>query len=126
MSGVSASHMNVFGLHPVVMHGSDEQKRRWLPPIINGEVKACFGVTEANTGLNTLKLKTMPVRKGDRYVVLDRKPRETTPSLGLACFWRDEDFDEKLAVAIAIVGDSSKTTFFNLKFLPQQSEFSLS
>ena len=73
MSGASAIHMNVFGLHPVVMHGSDEQKRRWLPPIINGEAKACFGVTEPNTGLNTLKLKTMAVRKGDRYVVNGQK-----------------------------------------------------
>ena len=73
LSGASAIHMNVFGLHPVVMHGSDEQKRRWLPPIINGEVKACFGVTEPNTGLNTLKLKTMAVRKGDKYVVNGQK-----------------------------------------------------
>jgi len=73
LSGASAIHMNVFGLHPVVMHGSDEQKRRWLPPIINGEAKACFGVTEPNTGLNTLKLKTMAVFKGDRYVVNGQK-----------------------------------------------------
>jgi len=73
LSGASAIHMNVFGLHPVVMHGSDEQKRRWLPPIINGEAKACFGVTEPNTGLNTLKLKTMAVRKGDKYVVNGQK-----------------------------------------------------
>ena len=73
LSGASAIHMNVFGLHPVVMYGSDEQKRRWLPPIINGEVKACFGVTEPNTGLNTLKLKTMAVRKGDHYVVNGQK-----------------------------------------------------
>jgi acyl-CoA dehydrogenase len=73
MSGASSIHMNVFGLHPVVMHGSDEQKKRWLPPIISGEAKACFGVTEPNTGLNTLKLKTMAVRKGDKYVVNGQK-----------------------------------------------------
>ena len=73
LSGASSIHMNVFGLHPVVMHGSDEQKKRWLPPIIKGEAKACFGVTEPNTGLNTLKLKTMAVRKGDRYVVNGQK-----------------------------------------------------
>ncbi len=73
LSGASAVHMNVFGLHPVVKYGSDEQKRRWLPPIINGEAKACFGVTEPNTGLNTLKLKTMAVRQGDRYVVNGQK-----------------------------------------------------
>jgi acyl-CoA dehydrogenase len=73
MSGASSLHMNVFGLQPVVVHGSDEQKRRWLPPIIKGEAKACFAVTEPNTGLNTLKLKTMAVRKGDRYVVNGQK-----------------------------------------------------
>ncbi len=73
MSGASAIHMNVFGLHPVVVHGSDEQKRRWLPPIIEGVQKACFGVTEPNTGLNTLKLRTMAVRRGDRYVVNGQK-----------------------------------------------------
>lgn len=73
LSGASAIHMNVFGLHPVVVHGSAEQKSRWLPPIINGEAKACFGVTEPNTGLNTLKLKTLAVRNGDRYVVNGQK-----------------------------------------------------
>jgi acyl-CoA dehydrogenase len=73
MSGASAIHMNVFGLHPVVVFGSNEQKARWLPPIISGEQKACFGVTEPNTGLNTLKLKTMAVRKGDRYIVNGQK-----------------------------------------------------
>ncbi|MCY1166043.1 Acyl-CoA dehydrogenase fadE12 [compost metagenome] len=73
LSGASAIHMNVFGLHPVVMHGNEEQKARWLPPIIKGEVKACFGVTEPNTGLNTLKLKTMAVRKGDKYIVNGQK-----------------------------------------------------
>ena len=73
MSGASAIHMNVFGLHPVVVHGNDAQKRRWLPPIIDGHHKACFGVTEPNTGLNTLALKTRAVRKGDRYVVNGQK-----------------------------------------------------
>lgn len=73
ISGASSIHMNVFGLHPVVVHGNEQQKRRWLPPIINGEAKACFGVTEPNAGLNTLKLKTMAVRNGDRYVVNGQK-----------------------------------------------------
>jgi len=72
-AGASAIHMNVFGLHPVVVHGTSEQKARWLPPIIQGRNKACFGVTEPNTGLNTLKLKTMAVWRGDRYVVNGQK-----------------------------------------------------
>ena len=73
MSGASAIHMNIFGLHPVVVFGTDEQKQRWLPPLIAGRDKACFGVTEPNTGLNTLKLKTRAVRQGDHYVVHGQK-----------------------------------------------------
>lgn len=73
MSGASALHMNIFGLHPVVVFGTDEQKKRWLPPLIYGHEKACFGVTEPNTGLNTLALKTMATRKGDHYVVSGQK-----------------------------------------------------
>jgi acyl-CoA dehydrogenase len=73
LSGASALHMNIFGLHPVVVFGSEEQKARWLPPLISGEHKACFGVTEPDAGLNTLKLKTRAVRQGDHYVVHGQK-----------------------------------------------------
>src|ERR1041384_5936237 len=73
MSGASAVHMNIFGLHPVVVFGTPEQRARWLPPLIRGEHKACFGVTEPNIGLNTLKLKTTAVRDGDGYVVSGQK-----------------------------------------------------
>src|SRR3712207_1331178 len=44
MSGASAIHMNIFGLNPVVVFGTPEQKRRMLPPLIRGEDKACFAV----------------------------------------------------------------------------------
>jgi len=73
LSGASAVHMNIFGLHPVVVFGSDAQKERWLPPLINGRDRACFAVTEPNTGLNTLKLKTRALREGDHYVVSGQK-----------------------------------------------------
>ena len=73
LSGASAVHMNIFGLHPVVVFGTDEQKQRWLPPLIAGTDRACFGVTEPNTGLNTLKLKTRAVLEGDHYVVHGQK-----------------------------------------------------
>ena len=73
LSGASSVHFNIFGLHPVVVYGTPEQKARWLPHMISGACKACFAVTEPNTGLNTLKLKTMAVRKGDRYVVNGQK-----------------------------------------------------
>jgi len=69
MSGASAVHMNIFGLNPVVVFGTHEQKLRMLPPLIAGRERACFAVTEPNTGLNTLQLKTRAERRGDRYVL---------------------------------------------------------
>jgi acyl-CoA dehydrogenase len=73
LSGCSSIHINVFGLMPVAVFGTEEQKQRMLPPIARGEVKACFGVTEPNAGLNTTKLKTRAVRQGDKYVVHGQK-----------------------------------------------------
>ncbi len=72
-SGASAVHMNIFGLHPAVVFGTDEQKRRWLPPLIAGEDRACFAVTEPDAGLNTRRLKTRAVRDGDHYIVSGQK-----------------------------------------------------
>ncbi|HPU52723.1 MAG TPA: acyl-CoA dehydrogenase family protein, partial [Burkholderiaceae bacterium] len=111
MSGASAIHMNIFGLHPVVVNGTEEQKQRWLPPLIAGDQKACFGVTEPNTGLNTLKLKTRAERRGDHYLVNGQKvwistaqvadkilllartadPDPKAPSRGLSLFYTDLD-----------------------------------
>ena len=73
MSGASAVHMNIFGLNPVVVFGTEEQKRRMLPPLIAGVDKACFAVTEPDTGLDTTRLKTRAERRGDRYVVNGQK-----------------------------------------------------
>ena len=61
--------MNIFGLNPVVVYGTDEQKQRMLPPIATGKEKACFAVTEPNAGLETGKLQTRAERRGDRYVI---------------------------------------------------------
>ena len=72
-SGASAVHMNIFGLNPVVVFGTDAQKKRFLPPLIQGKEKACFAVTEPDAGLNTTKLKTRAVRKGEHYVVSGAK-----------------------------------------------------
>jgi acyl-CoA dehydrogenase len=73
MSGASAVHMNIFGLHPVVMFGTEEQKQRFLPPLIAGKEKSCFAVTEPNTGLDTTQLKTRAVRQGNGYAVHGQK-----------------------------------------------------
>ncbi|MBR0669685.1 acyl-CoA dehydrogenase family protein [Neoroseomonas soli] len=73
MSASTAVHINIFGLNPVVVFGTEEQKRRFLPPLAQGKEKACFGVTEPTTGLDTTRLKTRAVRKGDRYIVDGQK-----------------------------------------------------
>jgi acyl-CoA dehydrogenase len=72
-SGASAVHMNIFGLNPVVVFGTEEQKTRMLPPLIQGKDRACFAVTEPNTGLNTRKLKVKAEKDGERYIVSGQK-----------------------------------------------------
>ena len=73
MSGASAVHINIFGLQPVVVFGTDEQKRRMLPPLIAGQDKACFAVTEPNAGLDTTAIKVRAERRGDDYVLSGQK-----------------------------------------------------
>jgi acyl-CoA dehydrogenase len=109
-SGASAVHMNIFGLNPVVVFGSTEQKARWLPPLIHGDEKACFAVTEPDAGLNTARIKTSARRDGDRYVLSGRKiwistaqvatkmlilartaPARVKPTDGLSLFYTDLD-----------------------------------
>ena len=67
MSGASALHMNIFGLKPVEIFGDEDQRKRFLQPLIAGKEKACFAVTEPNVGLDTTKLKTKA--DGNGYVV---------------------------------------------------------
>jgi acyl-CoA dehydrogenase len=72
-SAASSVHMNIFGLNPVVVFGTTEQKERMLPPLIRGEQQACFAVTEPDAGLNTTHIKTKAVREGDHYVMSGAK-----------------------------------------------------
>ena len=111
-SAASAVHMNIFGLNPVVVFGNEEQKARMLPPLIRGEEKACFAVTEPDAGLNTTHIKTAAVRDGEHYVLRGAKvfistaqvaqkmlvlarttPLEQAekPTLGMSLFYTDLD-----------------------------------
>jgi acyl-CoA dehydrogenase len=113
-SGASAVHMNIFGLNPVVVFGTPEQKKRMLPGLIAGKERACFAVTEPNTGLNTTRIKTKAEKKGSKYIISGQKVwistaqvaekvlllARTTPleearksTLGLSLFYTD--FDRK-------------------------------
>lgn len=73
MAGASSVHMNIFGLQPVVKFGTPEQQARMLPPLIRGEDKACFAVTEPNAGLDTTQIRTRAERRGDHYLVTGQK-----------------------------------------------------
>ncbi|WP_174183727.1 acyl-CoA dehydrogenase family protein [Nocardia barduliensis] len=73
MNAASSIHMSIFGMHPVVVHGSEELKRRTLPRIATGELHVCFGVTEPGAGLDTPRITTFARRDGDHYVVNGRK-----------------------------------------------------
>jgi acyl-CoA dehydrogenase len=69
-----ACHGQMYNMGTLVRHGSDAQKKKYLPPIASGELRLqSMGVTEPTTGTDTTKLKTTAVRKGDRYVVNGQK-----------------------------------------------------
>jgi len=104
-SGASAVHMNIFGLNPVVVFGSDAQKKRMLPGLIQGRERACFAVTEPDAGLNTRNIKTQAKKEGKRYLVSGQKVWISTAQVaekilvltqaeaGLTLFYTD--FDRK-------------------------------
>lgn len=73
MAATSAVHINLFGPHPIVVVGSDEQKQRWLPPLIAGTDQCCFGFTEPDAGLNTTAIKTFAQKVPGGYIVHGQK-----------------------------------------------------
>jgi len=140
MSGASAVHINVFGLNPVVVFGTDDQRKRMLPPMIDGSEKACFAVTEPNTGLNTTQLKTRAEARNDRYIVNGQKVWISTaqvahkilllarttqleqvkqPTQGLSLFYTDFDRDRVAVHEIEKMGrrsvDSNELFFENFE-----------
>jgi acyl-CoA dehydrogenase len=73
MNAASSIHLSIFGMQPVVKHGSDELKARTLPRVATGDLHVCFGVTEPGAGLDTSRITTFAKRQGDHYVVNGRK-----------------------------------------------------
>ncbi len=98
-AGFASIAINIFGLNPVVVFGTEEQKSRWLPGIINRTDTACFAVTEPNTGLDTTRLKTRAVRDGNKWVVNGQKTWTSTAQKAnkmlLIARTRDEDEVER-------------------------------
>jgi acyl-CoA dehydrogenase len=73
MSAASGIHINMFGPHPIVVFGTDEQKAKWLPSLAKGETKVSFGVTEPNAGLDTTAITTFAEKVDGGWVVNGRK-----------------------------------------------------
>ncbi len=73
MNAATAIHLSLFGMQPVIVHGSEELKQRTLPRVARGEMHVCFGVTEPGAGLDTSRITTFARRDGDHYVVNGRK-----------------------------------------------------
>lgn len=73
LNGASALHLSIFGLHPVVKHGTEEMKQRFLPLAADGSMHVAFGITETDAGTDTTRITTRAVRNGDHYVINGRK-----------------------------------------------------
>jgi acyl-CoA dehydrogenase len=73
MNGASAVHISMFGINPVVVHGSDEMRRRDLPQVASGAMHVCFSVSEPHLGTDITQVRTTAVRDGDGFVINGRK-----------------------------------------------------
>ncbi|KAF7901122.1 hypothetical protein EAF00_003343 [Botryotinia globosa] len=73
MAGAQSIHANVYATQPVAKFATASQRQRMLPKLIDGTWRVCFGVTEPNTGLDTLKLRTRATREGDTYKISGQK-----------------------------------------------------
>ena len=69
----STIHINLFGPHPIVVKGTEEQKARWVPRLVSGEDQVCFGFTEPDAGLNTTRIKTFAEKVPGGYRVNGQK-----------------------------------------------------
>ncbi len=73
MNGATPVHLSIFGMHPVVKHGSESMRQKYLPAVAKGKLHVAFGVTEPNAGSDTTSIETFARRVGDHYVVRGRK-----------------------------------------------------
>jgi len=73
MNGATPVHLSIFGMHPVVKHGSQAMREKYLPAVASGKMHVAFGVTEPNAGSDTTSIETSAKLNGDHYVVRGRK-----------------------------------------------------
>ena len=144
MAAASSVHINLFGPHPIVVFANDEQKDRWIPPLIAGEDKACFGFTEPDAGLDSTKLTTFASKVEGGYRVNGRKIWTSTgqvatkvmliarttkvedvskPTDGLSIFYTDFDRDRADVTRIPKMGRAavdSNMVFYDDYFIPDE------
>ncbi|MBW6401604.1 acyl-CoA/acyl-ACP dehydrogenase [Roseomonas sp. HJA6] len=144
MAAASSIHINMFGPHPIVVHGTPEQKARWIPPLIAGTDQACFGVTEPNAGLDTTSITTFAAKVPGGYRVNGRKMWTSTgqvankimlltrttkkedvrkPSDGITLFYTDIDRSKVEIKRIPKMGRAavdSNMTFIDDLFVPEE------
>jgi acyl-CoA dehydrogenase len=73
MNGATSLHLSIFGMHPVVKHGSEPMRKKYLPEVAMGKMHVAFGVTEPNAGSDTTSIETFARLEGDHYLVKGRK-----------------------------------------------------
>jgi acyl-CoA dehydrogenase len=73
MNAASTMHLSIFGMGPVIHHGSERMKQKYLPPTATGELHVSFGVTEDDAGTDTSRIRTFARDAGDHYVVNGKK-----------------------------------------------------
>jgi acyl-CoA dehydrogenase len=143
-SAASTLHLNLFGPHAVVVFGTPEQKERMLTPLIRGEHRACFGVTEPDAGLDTTNIETFATKVDGGYRVTGRKiwtssgqvankivlltrttPRDQCkkPTDGMTLFYTDLDKTRIEVRRIPKMGRNavdSNATFIDDYFIPNE------
>jgi acyl-CoA dehydrogenase len=81
MAAASSVHINLFGPHPIVVHGTPAQKAEWIPGLISGKDQCCFGFTEPDAGLNTTRIKTFAEKVPGGYLVRGQKVWTSTAQI---------------------------------------------
>lgn len=144
IAAASTVHINLFGPHPIVVFGTDDQKRRWVPRLVAGQDKCCFGVTEPDAGLNTTHIKTFAKKVDGGYLVNGQKVWTSTgqvaskimllarttrledckrPTDGISVFYTDVDRSKMEIKRIPKMGRKavdSNAVFIDNLFIPDQ------
>lgn len=144
MAAASAVHINLFGPHPIVVHGTPSQKERWIPNLVAGRDQCCFGFTEPDAGLNTTRIKTFAEKVPGGYLVNGQKVWTSTgqvankimlltrttryedckrPTDGITIFYTDLDRDHIEVRRIAKMGRKavdSNAIFIDRLFIPDE------